>query len=84
MLGVFRADAAVDLALRFLLRAFADAPLLQWLGCDPAHVLFEILRGIILRGAGLGDLWVPVTAMLGLGLFVLIAASVRFTRSGDA
>jgi hypothetical protein len=41
----------------------------------------EILRGIILRGAGLAALWPSVTAMLALGLFLIIVASVRFARS---
>ena len=47
----------------------------------PLTYFLEILRGIILRGAGLADLWPSVTAMLGLGVFLLIVASVRFART---
>jgi ABC-type multidrug transport system permease subunit len=47
----------------------------------PLTYFLEILRGIILRGAGLADLWPSVTAMLGLGAFLLIVASVRFART---
>jgi ABC-type multidrug transport system permease subunit len=47
----------------------------------PLTYFLEILRGIVLRGAGLPQLWPSVTAMLGLGLFLIIVASVRFARS---
>lgn len=47
----------------------------------PLTYFLEILRGIILRGAGLADLWPSVTAMLGLGVFLLVVASVRFART---
>jgi len=47
----------------------------------PLTYFLEILRGIILRGAGMAQLWPSVTAMLALGLFLIIVASVRFARS---
>jgi len=47
----------------------------------PLTYFLEILRGIILRGAGLAQLWPSVTAMLGLGLFLIVVASVRFART---
>ena len=47
----------------------------------PLTYFLEILRGIILRGAGIAELWPSVTAMLGLGAFLLIVASVRFART---
>lgn len=47
----------------------------------PLTYFLEILRGIILRGAGLAELWPSVTAMLSLGLFLVIVASVRFART---
>ena len=47
----------------------------------PLTYFLEILRGIILRGAGLPELWPSVTAMLTLGFALIGAASVRFARS---
>ena len=40
----------------------------------------EILRGIVLRGAGIGELWRSVAAMLGLTVALLVAATLRFAR----
>jgi ABC-2 type transport system permease protein len=45
----------------------------------PAHHWLEILRGILLKGAGLDVLWPHVLALLGLGLVVGIF-SFRFVR----
>ena len=47
----------------------------------PLTYFLEILRGIILRGAGMGELWPSVTAMLTLGLALILVASVRFART---
>jgi len=47
----------------------------------PLTYFLEILRGIILRGAGSADLWPSVAAMLGLALFLIVVASVRFART---
>ncbi len=47
----------------------------------PLTYFLEILRGIILRGAGVAELWPSIAAMMGLGLFLIVAASVRFARS---
>jgi ribosome-dependent ATPase len=56
-------------------------PVMQWLGyAIPLTYFLEILRGIVLRGAGLDTLWPAVTAMLGLGAFLIIVASIRFAR----
>ena len=54
---------------------------LQWLGyLIPLTYFLEILRGIVLRGAGLADLWPSVVAMLVLGVLLLTVASARFAR----
>ncbi|MDQ6824163.1 MAG: ABC transporter permease [Candidatus Eremiobacteraeota bacterium] len=54
---------------------------LQWLGyAIPLTYFLEILRGIILRGAGLPALWPSVLAMLSLGFLLLGVASIRFSR----
>jgi ABC-type multidrug transport system permease subunit len=56
--------------------------IMQWIGyAIPLTYFLEILRGIILRGAGLGELWPSVTAMLSLGIFLIVVASVRFART---
>jgi len=55
--------------------------ILQWLGyAIPLTYFLEILRGIILRGAGLPALWPSVLAMLSLGFLLLGIASIRFSR----
>ena len=57
-------------------------PVMQWIGyAIPLTYFLEILRGIILRGAGLDALWPSVTAMLVLGLTLISIASVRFART---
>lgn len=57
-------------------------PVMQWVGyAIPLTYFLEILRGIILRGAGLDALWPSVTAMLALGAFLISVASVRFART---
>jgi ABC-type multidrug transport system permease subunit len=54
---------------------------LQWLGyAIPLTYFLEILRGIVLRGAGLADLWPSVVALIVLGVVLLTVASVRFSR----
>jgi ABC-type multidrug transport system permease subunit len=56
-------------------------PIMQWLGyAIPLTYFLEILRGIVLRGAGIDTLWPAVTAMLALGAVLIVAASVRFSR----
>lgn len=47
----------------------------------PLTYFLEILRGIILRGAGLAELWPSVTAMLVLGILLIAVASNRFART---
>ena len=54
---------------------------LQWLGyAIPLTYFLEILRGIILRGAGVAALWPSITAMLVLGAVLITVASARFSR----
>jgi ABC transporter DrrB family efflux protein len=55
---------------------------MQWIGyAIPLTYFLEILRGIILRGAGLAELWPSVVAMLSLGIALIVVASVRFART---
>ena len=54
--------------------------ILQWLAnFIPAHHWLEILRGILLKNAGVDVLWLHVLALLGLGILI-IAFSFRFVR----
>jgi ABC-2 type transport system permease protein len=54
---------------------------LQWLGyAIPLTYFLEILRGIVLRGAGLADLWPSVVALVALGVFLLTVSSLRFAQ----
>lgn len=55
---------------------------MQWIGyAIPLTYFLEILRGIILRGAGLVELWPSVVTMLVLGFGLIVVASVRFART---
>ncbi|HVA37681.1 MAG TPA: ABC transporter permease [Candidatus Dormibacteraeota bacterium] len=57
-------------------------PVMQWVGyLIPLTYFLEILRGIVLRGAGISALWPSVTAMMALGTGLVIFASIRFARS---
>jgi ABC-2 type transport system permease protein len=54
--------------------------ILQWLAnFIPAHHWLEILRGILLKDAGVDVLWLHVLALLGLGILI-IGFSFRFVR----
>jgi ABC-type multidrug transport system permease subunit len=46
----------------------------------PATHYLEILRGIILRGAGIAVLWDEVAALAGLGVFFLVLSALRFKK----
>jgi len=55
---------------------------MQWIGLlIPMTYFLEILRGIILRGAGLDSLWPQVLAMCGLGVVLILVSSIRFARA---
>jgi ABC-type multidrug transport system permease subunit len=46
----------------------------------PLTYFLEVLRGIIMRGAGIGDLWVATIATVSFCLLTLGLASIRFSR----
>lgn len=55
---------------------------MQWVGyAIPLTYFLEILRGIVLRGETMSALWPSVTAMLALGAWLLVVASVRFAKT---
>ena len=82
MLGVFALTLPSILLSGFFFERPLMPPIMQWLGnLIPLTYFLEILRGIILRGAGMADLWPSVTAMLGLGFALIVVAGIRFART---
>jgi ABC-2 type transport system permease protein len=49
----------------------------------PLRYYAEIIRGVFLRGSGLGVLWPEATALLGMGATILAVASFRFRKRLD-
>ena len=49
----------------------------------PAMTTAEIIRGIFLRGSGMGVLWPDAVALFGIGVLVLALASLRFPKNLD-
>ena len=47
----------------------------------PVKYYANVLRGVFLKGSGLSVLWPEALALLGIGLTVLTAASLRFRKS---
>jgi ABC transporter DrrB family efflux protein len=47
----------------------------------PLTYYIEICRGIIIRGAGIAQLWPYIVPMLAYGVLIFVMASVRFARS---
>jgi len=47
----------------------------------PLTYYIDILRGIILRGAGVVQLWPSIALMFGYGILVFALASYRFART---
>jgi ABC transporter DrrB family efflux protein len=81
MLGVFALTLPSILLSGFFFERSLMPPIMQWIGYVlPLTYFLEILRGIILRGAGMAELWPSVAAMLALATVLLIASSIRFAR----
>jgi ABC-2 type transport system permease protein len=47
---------------------------------NPIRWYAEIMRGVLLRGSTLGELWIPFLALLLIGVGVLFTATQRFHR----
>ncbi len=64
---------------------FAGMPVwAQWIGeALPLTHYLRIVRGIMLKGAGLGDLAHPAMMLAGLTLFAMMLAVTRFRRTLD-
>jgi ABC-2 type transport system permease protein len=53
----------------------------QWISrALPATYFIELLRGIILRGAGLQHLWINIAVLTVMGCALTLAAAVQFRR----
>jgi ABC-2 type transport system permease protein len=46
----------------------------------PATYFIQILRGIILRGAGFRDLWVQALVLTVMGIVAILLAALQFVR----
>ncbi|EHK9128176.1 ABC transporter permease, partial [Vibrio parahaemolyticus] len=56
----------------------------QWISeALPATHFMRMIRGIVLRGADLMDLWRDTLWLLGFTVFGLVVASLRFKKSLD-
>ena len=47
---------------------------------NPVRYYIEVLRAVLLKGAGLADIWWRLLALLGFGLALLTVASLRFRK----
>jgi len=47
----------------------------------PARYFIDVIRGIVLRGAGLADLWEPVAALVAYTVLIIGAAVFRFRKT---
>jgi len=53
----------------------------QWLTqANPLRHYIEIVRGVLVKGASLSDLWRQAATLAGLGVLVLGSASLRFRK----
>lgn len=55
---------------------------IQWVTCAiPLRYFLVVVRGIFLKGNGIGILWPQVAALAGLGLLILAASVWRFRKT---
>jgi len=47
----------------------------------PARYFIEVIRGIVLRGAGLAELWQPVAALVAFTVLIIGVAVFRFRKT---
>jgi ABC-2 type transport system permease protein len=47
----------------------------------PARYFIEVVRGIVLRGAGLAELWVPVAWLAFYATLIIMLAVLRFKKT---
>ena len=49
----------------------------------PVRYYANVIRGVFLRGSGMGVLWPEAVTLLAMGTFILLLASLRFRKSLD-
>jgi ABC-2 type transport system permease protein len=81
LMAIFILLPSVLLSGMLFERELMPAPIQPVSYALPLTYFLEILRGIIVRGAGLSDLWFPALATVGFGIVVLGLASIRFART---
>jgi ABC-2 type transport system permease protein len=47
----------------------------------PAKYFIEVIRGIVLRGASIADLWQPTALLATYTLLIITLAVVRFKKT---
>ncbi len=47
----------------------------------PVTYFIEVMRGLVLRGAGLEDLWYQGLVLIGMGVAVLTVSTIRFRKT---
>jgi ABC-2 type transport system permease protein len=52
--------------------------LITWL--VPARYFIEVIRGIVLRGAGLTEMWRPVALLVLYAVVIVGAAALKFRK----
>jgi ABC-2 type transport system permease protein len=58
--------------------------IIQWITyIIPLRYFMTIIRGIILKGIGIADLWLQLLAMLGLGILIFGLSVQRFQKRID-
>ena len=56
-------------------------PFFQWIGrLIPTTYLIDITRGIVLRGAGISELWPQTAALLGFSVVLILFSAIRFQK----
>ena len=79
---VLPAAVRVPVGLRLPDRRHAeDLPVLSRI--IPARYFIEVLRGIILRGAGLADLWRPIAWLAFYTILIIGLAVMRFKKTAS-
>jgi ABC transporter DrrB family efflux protein len=81
MLATFLLLPSVLLSGTIFERALMPAPIQAFSYVIPLTYYVDILRGIILRGAGVAELWPSIVPLFGYGIAVFVLASVRFART---
>lgn len=80
MLIVLPATVLPTVLLSGFIFPLKSVPLvIQWIAhAIPATYFLIIIRGIILKGVGLSDLWQPMVILCAMGLFLLVVSIRKF------